>query len=228
MALKGTRFKVDDAITLGGKPMRVAGLVQFEAPDAKVSTRYNLAAAAGSSQVLEDDGERLSLLRPFPSSGQPEPSGDTVSVMGAKYKLAAVRKLKVLGTAGQAPAGAGGAALLLSGVFQGAAGSLLREMAPGQPGQSFYSVKALAPGDILDAAQVAAQAQVAQLAAQKQAEADDEDGGEESGGIVKKAVSWIVTILVMVGLGFACSDESGDDSSPGSARSSFHGGSRGK
>lgn len=227
MALQPTRFKLDEEIALGGKPLRVAGLMQFEAPDQKVSTRYFLAAPAGTTQILEDLGERMALLRPFPPATQPEASGDTVSVMGAKYKLSGVRKLKVLGSAGSAPK-PGAAGVLLSGVFEGSGGALLREMTPGTAGQSFYSLKTVGAGEVQDAAQLQAAALAAQQKAAAAAEEDDE--APESGGFVKQAFSWIVTVLVLVGLAYACSGDSDDSSSSssGSARSSVSVGHGGK
>lgn len=221
MALKPARFKLDEEISFSGKPMRVAGLVQFEGADAKTTTRYLLAGASGAPQVLEDSGDALALLRPFPQGAQPVPSGDTVTVMGEKYKLAGMRKLKLLGAAGEAPGGGGlRAPLLLSGVFQGGMGSLVREIAPGKEGQAFYSLKPVHADEVLSAEQLAAQAEAARLAAEQQAEADDDDAEPEGpGGWLKQALGWGVAILVIVGLGYACSDS--DDESSGSARTSY-------
>jgi len=166
MALKPSRFKLDEEISLGGKPMRVAGLLQFEdGAEGKAATRYLLAGSAGVPQILEESGGSLLLLRPFPPAAQIQPSGDTVTVMGTPYKLATLRKLKVLGTAGEAPGGAPAGPLVLSGIFQGGTGALLREIVPGKPGHVFYSVKQLPATDVLSAQQLAEQQEGERLAA---------------------------------------------------------------
>jgi hypothetical protein len=216
MAAQPTRFKLDEEIALSGKPLRVAGFLQFEG-DGAVSTRYFLAGAGGGLQILEDLGGRMALLRPFPASSLPEASGDTVSVMGTKYKLSVVRKLKRVGSVGSVP-GDGDVPLVLSGVFEGATGALLREMRPGAAAQSYYAVKAVDPAEVLDSAALQAQARAAA----------EEDEPAEKGGFLKKAVNFIVVVLVLIGLAWACSDESGDSSPGGSARSSFHVSSGGK
>jgi hypothetical protein len=223
MAAQPTRFKLDEEIALSGKPLRVAGFLQFEG-DGAVSTRYFLAGAGGGLQILEDLGGRMALLRPFPASSLPEASGDTVSVMGTKYKLSVVRKLKRVGSVGSVP-GDGDVPLVLSGVFEGATGALLREMRPGAAAQSYYAVKAVDPAEVLDSAALQAQARAAEAQARAAAE---EDEPAEKGGFLKKAVNFIVVVLVLIGLAWACSDESGDSSPGGSARSSFHVSSGGK
>ena len=220
MTLTAARFKLDEEISLAGKPMRVAGLVQYEAAGAATLTRYLLAGASGAPQILEETTAGIALLRPFPATALPQASGDTVNVMGAEYKLAEVRKLKVLGAAGEAPGGAPAGPLVLSGVFKGAMGMLVREIAPGSKTQSFYSVKAVHPDDALGAEQVAAQAEQARLAEAQQAEDDDEKEEAAPGGIVRKALSWVIAIAVMVGLGFACSDSDDGSGGSGSARTS--------
>ena len=66
------------------------------------------------------------------------------------------------------------------------------------------------------------------LAAEVRAQSEE---GEEESGVAgtpfMKTVVWIVVIVVIVGLGFACSGPDDDGGSSGSARSSFHGGSHG-
>lgn len=226
MALQPSKFKLDEEVSFAGKPMRVAGLVQLEAPDAQLATRYLLAGATGAPQIVEETGGKFSLLRAFPPASLPQASGNTVTVMGEKYTLKGVRKLKVLGAAGQAPGGASAAAVLLSGVFEGAMGSLLREIVPGASAQAFFSVKAVGAEDLQSAAELAEQQEVARLAAEDQAEAEEETGSSGSGGLLKNILGWGFSILVIVGLGYACSGSDEEGSSSDSARSSvrYHSG----
>ena len=173
IALKPSKFKLDEEVSFCGKPMRVAGLVQFEGADAQLTTRYLLAEAAGAPQILEENGGKFSLLRPFPANAQPQAAGNTVNVMGEKYTLKGVRKMKVLGAAGQPPGGAPKAELLLSGLFEGPMGSLVREMAPGVATQVYYLMKSLDGGEVLSAAQHAAAMEAERRAAVDRALADD-------------------------------------------------------
>jgi hypothetical protein len=169
MPLRASRFKLGEEIWLHGNPMLVAGRLQFESPDAKITTRYALTDAAGTSQLLEEEaGYRFTLLRPFPP---PQAAGNTVSVMGEKYTLGAVRRLKITGTEGRIAGGAG--TTLLSGLFQGNMGALLREMVPGAPARSFYLVKPVRPNEVLGAAERAALLEAERLAAAQRAESED-------------------------------------------------------
>lgn len=227
MALRPAKFKLDEEISFAGKPMKVAGLVQYEGANAQLATRYLLTEAAGAPVILEDNGTQFSVLRPFPASAQPQASGSTVTVMGTKYALSGVRKLKVLGAAGQPPGGTPKAELLLSGLFEGEMGSLVREMTPGAGVQAFYSLKAIHADDVLTGAQRAAALETARLAAEAKAQTEDEEEPGTGRSMLTKAVSWIATMLVVAALGFACSGP--DDDSGGSARSGLHvGGGRGK
>lgn len=226
MALKPSKFKLDEEISFTGKPMKVAGLVQYEGANAQLATRYLLAEPAGAPVILEDNGAQFSLLRPFPASAQPQAAGSTVMVMGAKYTLSGVRKLKVLGAAGQPPGGAPKGEMLLSGTFEGEMGKLLREMAPGAGVQTFYSLKPVHADDVLTGAQRAAALEEKRLAAEAKAQDEEQDEPAAGRSMLAKAASWIATIVVVAGLGYACSGP--DDDGSGSARSSFHvGGGRG-
>ena len=228
MALKPAKFKLDEEISFSGKPMKVAGLVQYEGANAQLATRYLLTESAGAPVILEDNGTQFSMLRPFPASAQPQAAGSTVMVMGTKYALSGVRKLKVLGAAGQPPGGTPKGGLLLSGNFEGEMGKLVREMAPGAGAQTFYSVKAVHADDVLTGAQRAAALEAERLAAEAKAQNEEQEDSPAGRGPLAKAASWIVTIIVVAGLGFACSGPDDDDGSSGSARSSFHaGGGRG-
>jgi hypothetical protein len=221
MALKPARFKLDEEVSLGGKPMRVAGYVQYENPQEKLTTRYLLAAQYGPSQILEDRGDDFLLLRPFPVTTGPVASGSSVTVMGEKYTLSGVQKLKVLGALGEPPGGMPKAPLVLSGTLNGSMGTLVREISPGTAAaQVYYSVKPMAGAEVVSGAQFAAQQEAQRKAVEQQAAvaADEEDS--TPGGWVRSAISTVATLLIIGGLGYACtsSDEEGYS---GSSRSSF-------
>lgn len=225
MSLRPCRFKLGEEVSFTGKPMRVAGLVQFEGANAQLVTRYLLADSAGAPQILEESEAKFSLLRPFPPTAQPQTAGNVVTVMGEKYALKGVRKLKVLGAEGQPPGAVPRSELLLSGLFEGQMGILAREMAPGAAtpaaAQAFYSLKPVPATEVLSGEQLAAKQEAERLAAEAAAQAAEEEEDSGKGGMLQKAVSWIVTILVILGLGYACAGSEEEDSSTGSARSSF-------
>jgi hypothetical protein len=231
MALKPAKFKLEEMVLVAGQPFQVAGLVQFEGPDAAVATRYLLSGEKGTSQILEERGERFAVLRQFPSTAAPEPSGNEISVMGARYALAGVDKLKVINAEGGAVGAAPSQGLLLSGRFNGDSGSLLREITPGASKvQTFYAVKPVSPEELLTAADYA-KIQLAEREIAEQAAAAQAERGEASSGSswVKKAVSWGIAILVIGVLVYACSGS--DEDSSGSARSGsvhYSGGHGGK
>ena len=228
MPLKDSKFKLDDELSLVGNMMRVSGILQLEYPGEQIATRYLLTGGAGAPQILEERGNDFTLLRPFPPAAQPQASADSVTVMGEKYALAGVSKLKVLGTSGQAPGGAPAAPVLLSGKFEGTMGALVREIIPGAETQAFYSVKPVLAADVMSAEQIAAnQAAALQLRAER---AQTGAEAEEEGGSGKKIARFVIAILVVAGLAYACtgSDDSGSSSTQvsGSARSvssGFHG-----
>jgi len=230
MALKPSKFKLDETILLAGQPFQVAGVVQLELPDAAVATRYLLAGDKGASQILEERPNRFSLLRQFPPSAAPQPKGSEISVMGSRYALAGVDKLKVLGAEGGAVGAAPKEGLLLSGRFDSQGGLILREIAPGgAAAQTFYSVKPVAAEELLTADQYAAVREAQRMVAEQQAAAEAETSAG-SGGWAAKLGGWIATILVIGVLVYACSGDS-EDSTTGSARSGswhFSGGSGGK
>jgi hypothetical protein len=223
------KFQLDQALWLGGKEMRVAGLLQFDAAGAPL-TRYLLAPAAGAPQIVEESGDgKFALLRPFPQGTAPEASGNTVTVMGAKYTLGDVRKLKVLGHQGEAPGGAPKGPLVLSGVFNGQSGLLLREIAPVAALQQYYSLKPLAAEDLLSSEEQAARLEAERLFAEEQARAAAEDDGGGKGGMLKQALSWGISLLIIGALVYACSGPDDDGGSSGSARvGTSHGGHGGK
>lgn len=106
---------------------------------------------------------------------------------------------------------------MLSGLFES-------EMAPGAGAQTFYSFKPARADDVLTSAQLATRMEAERLAAEVKAQADDEDDATAASSPVMKAVVWIVVIVAVAGLGFACSGSNDDGTSSGSVRSSFHGG----
>ncbi len=150
-------FLLDANLFFRGKPMRVAGRMQLEGASGQHSFRYLLSERAGAPVLVEqtDDG-RCALLRPFPAGAEPQTAGNTVTVGNERYTLVGVRRLKVLEVLGQSPGAAPKAELLLSGMLEGPAGTLMRELAPGSRKQVYYLVKSLASGDLLSAAAHAA------------------------------------------------------------------------
>lgn len=146
-------FKLDETVVYAGRPMRVAGVTVLEGASGQRTTRYLLEDASGAPLLLEEGGGRFALLRPFPPGAQPPAAGKVVSVGREKYTLVGVRKLALLAAEGKAPGGRPQASLLVSGIFEGEAGTLMREMAPGADGELYYLVKTLEPGTILSAVQ---------------------------------------------------------------------------
>jgi hypothetical protein len=160
-------FKLADTIYYGGRPMRVAGLMALEGASGQKTTRYLLEDSSAAPVLLEEGEGRFALLRPFPAGAQPPAAGNTVTVGKEKYTLVGVRKLTLLAAEGKAPGGRPQASLLLSGIFEGHAGTLMREMAPGTGGQVYYLVKALASGTVLTETQHNAAKEAARQAAGK-------------------------------------------------------------
>ena len=194
MALDAPRFRLDEEISFAGKPMRVAGWVQYEDATSQALTRYLLAEAGGAPLTLEESDGNFFLLRPFAAGAQPAAAGRTISVMNQKYTLRGVRKLKLAASAGQPPGGMPKAELLVSGVFEGQMGYLLRELPAGSSTQVYFSAKPVAASDVLSVAQLAAVREAQRLAAE--AKALSEDDGKESG-----AGKWIpITALAIAGI----------------------------
>jgi len=203
MATGTARFKLDEEIFFAGRPMRVAGWVQYEGANAELSTRYLLAEADAAPLILEENGGNFALLRPFAPGAQPQATGRMIRVMNEKYTLRGVRKLKVLGTAGQPPGGMPKSQLLVSGLFAGRTGSLLRELPAGASAQIFFFSKPLDAGDVLSGEQFAARRQVERLAAEATALAKD-DGEDAAGGkSAQIAALCIAALFVLLGLAYA-------------------------
>jgi hypothetical protein len=220
MSLNPTKFNPGEDLSLSGKPMKVSGLVQYDAGDGKIVNRY-LLFGPGSSLVLQEEDASFSLLRPFPAAAPPEAEGNTVSVMGEKYTLGGVRRLKVVGAAGDPPGGAPKGPLLLSAQFAGTMGSLLRELVPGKPEQTYYFVKPVGKDELLTGEELAKRIEGERLAAEVAEQADESEATAKSQGPMVKVAVWVVAILVIGGLVYACSgsdDDSSSSSSGGSVR----------
>ena len=149
-------FALGASVAFRGKPMRVAGWMQLEGSSGQLSFRYLLSDGAGAPVLVEQADGRYALLRPFPPAAEPQTAGNTVTVGVERYTLVGVRKLKVLEALGQIPGAAPKAPLLLSGMFEGPMGTLMRELVPGTDKQVYYLVKPLAAGDLRSAAEHAA------------------------------------------------------------------------
>jgi hypothetical protein len=167
-------FALDDAVVYRGKPMRVAGRMLLEGASGQSTFRYLISDGAGAPVLLEQAaGSRFALLRPLPPAADPDTSGKTVTVGDERYTLVGVRRLKVLETRGQAPSTVPRSQLLLSGMFEGPMGTLMREMVPGTGQQLYYLVKPLASGDLMSAGTYAAAREARSRAAGASAEDDD-------------------------------------------------------
>jgi len=219
MSLASAKFGQDEDVVLSGKAMRVAGFVQYEDANTTVLTRYLLSESAGAPAVLEEYDGQFFVLRPFLPTAQPAPSGRNLLVMGKKYTLSGVRKLKLLGTSGQPPGGTPKAELLLSGLFEGEMGTLVRDMTPGSQAQTFYSRKPLPANDALNKSEHAALREMEHLAAEARAQAESEDDVSPAGTSILRIAVAIATIVAVAGLGYACSGGEDEGSAPGSARS---------
>ena len=146
-------FALGESVVYAARPMRVAGVTVLEGASRQRTTRYLLEEAAGAPVLLEEGGGRFALLRPFPRGARPRAAGNVVTVGKEKYTLVGVRKLTQLGAEGKAAGGPPQALLLLSGIFEGEAGTLMREMAPGTAGQVYYLMKTLDTGAVVSVAQ---------------------------------------------------------------------------
>ena len=98
-------------------------------------------------------------------------------------------------------------------------GTLVRDMTPGSNAQIFYSRKPLPANDALNKSEHAALRETEHLAAEARAQAESEDDESLAGSQILKAAIAIVTIVIVAGLGYACSGSEDEGSAPGSARS---------
>ena len=157
MAPQAEVFAIDEQVVFRGRQMRVSGRVQFEGSSGQMTYRYVLSDPTGAPVILEEGDGRYALLRSFPPAARFKTANDTIVVGAEKYTLVGVRKLKVIEVSGNAPGAAAKAALVLSGVFEGLMGTLMREMVPGTATQEYYLLKPLAGGEVLSAARHAAE-----------------------------------------------------------------------
>jgi len=151
MTPQGEIFMPDEEVVFRGRPMRVAGRVQFEGSSGQLTFRYLLSDPTGAPVIIEEGEGRFAQLRSFPAASQPRTVNNTVSVGAEKYTLVGVRKLTVLDVSGNAPGVAVKATVIVSGVFEGPMGTLMREMVPGAATQVYYLVKPLAAGEVVSA-----------------------------------------------------------------------------
>jgi hypothetical protein len=165
MAAAPGGLALDAGAVFRDKPMRVTGCMRLEGASGQVTFRVLLSDGAGAPVLIEQADQRNALLRPFPPAAEPQTEGSAVFVGKERYTLVGVRRLKVLETAGQVPGAAPGATLLLSGMFEGPAGTLMRELVPGSDKQVYYLVKPLAAGELRTAEEHAAAREAARRAA---------------------------------------------------------------
>jgi len=156
MALQVENFTLNEEVVFRGRPMRVTGRVQFEGSGGQMTYRYQLSDDTGAPVIVEEDQGRYSVLRPFPPAARFKTAGNTILVGTAKYTLVGVRRLKALEAGGNAAGIAAEAPLILSGIFDGLMGALMREMVPGKAIQVYYLLKPLRDGELLSAAKYAA------------------------------------------------------------------------
>jgi hypothetical protein len=149
-------FELDAMVAYRGKPMRVAGRLRLEGVSGQVSRRYLFADDSGAPVVVEEAEGRYSLLRPFPPAARPPTKGNTITVGVERYTLVGVRRLKVLESLGLVPGSTGKAELLVSGMYEGLMGTLMREIVLGTDRQVIYLVRPLHEGDLLSEAEHAA------------------------------------------------------------------------
>ncbi len=150
-------FALDEQVVFRGRQMRVAGRVHFEGSSGQLTYRYILSDPTGAPVILEEGDGRYALLRPFPPTARFKMADDTIAVGAEKYTLVGVRRLKVIEVGGNAPGAAAKATLILSGIFEGLMGTLMREMVPGTARQEYYLLKPLPEGEVLSATKYAAQ-----------------------------------------------------------------------
>lgn len=169
MARQGDIFALDEEVVFRGRSMRVTGRAQFEGSSGQLTFRYQLADAAGAPVIVEEGEGRFAMLRPFPPAARFKTADNIILVGAEKYTLVGVRKLKVLESGGNAAAIAAQAPLILSGIFEGLMGTLVRELVPGTAAQVYYLLKPLADGEVLSAAKHAAGKEAAGRAAGQRA-----------------------------------------------------------
>ena len=203
MTLRPSKFKQGDGLSLIGRSVRVAGLIQYEDAAGQTVTRYFVAEPSGAPSLIEETATGFTLLGSFPGNAPPAASGNSVSVMGEKYALKGVRKLALLGTAGQIPGGPPRSDLLLSGEFSGSMGSVLREMVPGVGTQIFYLLRQLRADDVLSNDEIASRLESGRREAETRGSADTEDPPVQTR--IQMAVIAAIAVIVIAALAYALS-----------------------
>ena len=173
MARPAETFGLDEQVVFRGRQMRVAGRVQFESSSGQLTCRYVLSDPTGAPVIIEEGDGRYALLRPFPPAARFKTVDDTIAVGAEKYKLVGVRRLTVVEVSGKAAGAAAKAALILSGIFEGLMGTLMREMVPGTATQEYYLLKPLPDGEVLSATKYAAEKDAESRAAGERALNED-------------------------------------------------------
>ena len=156
MALQASTFLFDEEVAIAGERLRVVGQWQYEDGKGMLVTRYHLRDRSNNLQLFQERSGVFQFLRSFPPSMPPLAEGNTVTALGDRYVLGEVQKLKLFASAGQVPHEVLKSPLLLSGAFQGSNGSLLRELVPGAPTQTYYAVKYVEPTEIMNASRLVA------------------------------------------------------------------------
>jgi hypothetical protein len=156
MEPQGEIFLLDEQVVFRGRPMQVTGRVQFEGANGQLTFRYLLSEPDGAPVIVEEGEGRFALLRALPPVSRLQNASNTITVGTAQYTLVGVRKLKVLDLGGNVPGVAPKVPVILSGMFEGPMGTLMREVVPGMTAQRHYLVKPVAPGEIVSAARHAA------------------------------------------------------------------------
>lgn len=196
-------FRLEEEVVCEGRRMRVAGLIRMQHAEEAPVTRYLLTEESGAPVILEDADGQLSVLRPFPPDAQPEAGGGQLVVDGEKYRLVGTRRLKILGSEGQPPGGPLKGEVLLSGVFDGEFGALLRELVPGSAAQAFYSARPASPGRVLWGALLAESRETRwQAEAAMARAADDREDFVRSAARLRRAL-WVAAAAVVAALAYA-------------------------
>jgi len=167
-------FGLDSQVVFRNKPMRVAGRLLLEGASGQSTFRYLLTDEAGGPVLLEQAAaSRYALLRPFPAAARPHTAGNTITVGVVRYTLVGVRRLKVLELLGQAPSPVARSEILVSGMYEGLMGTLMRELVPGTDRQVYYLVRPVESGTLLSADADAAAKQAESRAAGADSSDDD-------------------------------------------------------
>lgn len=231
MPLQPSRFALNESISVAGRRLHVTGITQFEDALGALITRYRLADGAGGIQIMEARGEdSYVFLRHFPLAAQPPAiEGGQMTLMGVKYALGPVSKLKLVGAEGFPVAEAAPApALLVSGRFESMSGVILREIVPGAGTLLLYHVKPVASSEVMTAAQAAAVARLSEQFREQQENACGKEFRGEKLSVFGWVKHWLMLAVVVAVVSYACSDSDSEEGT-GSARgviihgSSFHG-----